>query len=135
MEIVGCVPASHKLLLNDLKWIRELINSTKEEIREFASLLYGIIIAHGLPDDDKFEETVKDLITGTENNKYLETQHGCLLGVANGVERRITIKQIQFDNVLNLEIYKNSVVVISKFFYLLKKPVTILNNQNVRFYC
>lgn len=111
LELVGCHPVLHTFLVDDVSWIKDMLNSGKEEVREFASVLYGILVAHVL-DDNKFDSALKDLINATKNDKYLETQHGSLLGIANAMERRITIKKISYDNITDSEIYKTTVDVI-----------------------
>lgn len=114
LELIGCLPILHTHLLEEVTWLRDLLNSTKEEVREIASVLYGTMAAHGL-NDDQFQDAMKDLRNSTTNDKYPEVQHGSILAMANAVERRITIKKISFDNITTWDTYKTTVYVLSKF--------------------
>lgn len=104
LEVIGCVPKLATFLQNNIDWIRNLLNSTKETIREFASLLYGIIINEILSEKD-FEQAVNYLVIQT-NNKSLETQHGAIVAIANSMERKIMIKKLKSNDFSKWELFK-----------------------------
>lgn len=118
LEVIGCVPKLATFLQNNIDWIRNLLNSTKETIREFASLLYGIIINEILSEKD-FEQAVNYLVIQT-NNKSLETQHGAIVAIANSMERKIMIKKLKSNDFSKWELFKKCTNTI----------VSFLNHQN-----
>lgn len=101
LEVVGCVPDMHRILSENLQWLRDLLSSVNETIREFASLLYSIIISNTYNNDD-FEKVINYLKLQCES-KNLEAQHGGILTIGNCIERRIVLKKYDyqyFDNPL-----------------------------------
>ncbi|XP_018321144.1 proteasome adapter and scaffold protein ECM29 [Agrilus planipennis] len=113
VEIIGCLPQLHKILLYERQWIRDQLNSTKEEIRDSISILYAIIVNESF-DDDKFEEELNFFVSQT-SSKNLEVQHGAILALSNLLERRITTKRTPKD-LLKWELFKESVQKIVHFF-------------------
>nr|XP_022915862.1 proteasome-associated protein ECM29 homolog isoform X1 [Onthophagus taurus] len=116
-EIIGCVPNLYKSLSNDINWLRDLLNSVKEEVREQVALLYAVTINPALNDDD-FNKALEYLIKQT-NSKNLESQHGALLAIGNCLERRI-MTQKEKRNVQQWEVFKTCVNTL----------VTFLSHQN-----
>lgn len=116
VEIIGCVPKLSSSLMNNIDWIRDLMNSTKEEIREFASVLYAVVINEVLSEKD-FENAINHLVTRT-TNKNLEAQHGAIFGIANAMERRIMIKRSNCNDFSNWELFKNCVNTLGNFVIL-----------------
>lgn len=112
LEVVGCVPQLYSALAKDLNWFRDLLNSLKEEIREQAAVLYGIMLNYGGSDKD-FEDAVDFLIKQT-STKNLESQHGAILGIGNCVERRIVSKMHK--DFSRREVYKNAISTIGERF-------------------
>lgn len=115
LELVGSVPDILAVkFIDKLNWLKGLMCSAKEEMRETSALLYGIIIAHGL-DDAAYEEAVHDLINSVKSKSPLETQHGCLLASAHALERRVSIMK-KHNHVLNnmplYAVYKEGVETI-----------------------
>ncbi|PNF26280.1 hypothetical protein B7P43_G02686 [Cryptotermes secundus] len=105
LELVGSAP---DILAGNftgkLSWLKGLLFSAKEEMREKSALLYGIIIAHGL-DDLAYEEAVQDLINCVKSKSPLEAQHGCLLASAHALERKISIMKRDNSSLVNLSSY------------------------------
>jgi hypothetical protein len=95
------------------------MSSAKEAMRWTSSLLYGIIIAHGLYDAAN-EEAIHDLINSVKSKSPLEAQHGCLLASAHALERRISIMK-KHNHVLNnmslYVVYKEGVETIGENLY------------------
>lgn len=113
LEVVGCVPTLHTVFADHLNWLRDLLNSTKEEIREQAAVLYGVIINKAL-DEKKFESAIQYLISQT-GNKNLEAQHGAILGIGNCMERKIITKRAASENIRDWPLHKVSFSAITRF--------------------
>lgn len=96
LEVVGCVPELHTVLLKNIQWLRDLLNSLNETVRELAALLYAIVINQAYNDKD-FEEVINYLNMQC-NCKSLEIQHGSILAIGNCVERRIMLKKYEYQN-------------------------------------
>ncbi|KAL3269226.1 hypothetical protein HHI36_008307 [Cryptolaemus montrouzieri] len=90
VEALGCLPLYSSVLSEDMNWVRDqLLSSTKEEVREYGAVLYGILLANS--EDKQFNENVQYLIKQVES-KTLETQHGALLAIGNCLQSRILNK-------------------------------------------
>lgn len=97
IELVGCLPALHTHLSKDLKWIKDQLSHAREEIRDYAALLYGIILSLSTTETE-FEAAIRTLISDTSNKSY-ETQHGSIIAVGHslgmiGLNRKIDVKQL-----------------------------------------
>lgn len=110
LEIVGCVPQLYSVLVKDMNWLRDLMNSLKEEIREQAAVLYAVILNYGSSEKD-FDEAIDFLIKQT-SSRNLESQHGALLGIGNCMERRIVSKLHKDCN--TGDVLKNAVTTIGE---------------------
>ncbi|KAK9746868.1 Proteasome stabiliser [Popillia japonica] len=117
LEVVGCVPQVYTVLAKDLNWLRDLMNSLKEEIREQAAALYAVMLNYGTSEKE-FDEAI-DFLLKQATSKNLESQHGALLGIGNCMERRMMSKEKRDYN--RGETLKNAVTTI----------VSFLNQQNV----
>lgn len=82
VEIVGCMPQLTAVIAKDIIWIRDQLSSTREEVREYAAVLFSLIL-NATP--DSFDSAINYLIKQT-NNKNLETQHGAILALGNCLE-------------------------------------------------
>ncbi|KAK5644780.1 hypothetical protein RI129_006080 [Pyrocoelia pectoralis] len=119
LEVIGCVPKLASTLKNHLNWVRDLLNSTKEEVREVTSVLYGFLINEILTPKE-FQDAVNYLISQT-NSTMLEAQHGAILGIAYALERKImTLKSNSCD-------FRNDVL----FKKCVQTIVSFLTNQNL----
>lgn len=114
VEVLGCVPKFSSLFSNDVKWVCDLLSSTKEELRELASLLYAIIICETY-DEKEFGLAVNHLITQT-GSKSLEAQHGAISGIASALERKIMLQKSTTADFTNWELYQNCISTIGKYF-------------------
>lgn len=79
VEIIGCVPQLNSVFFKDTQGVRDLLNSTKEEVREYASTLYSLVLT-----SSEFESAINYLLKQTEN-KNLEAQHGAILALGTCV--------------------------------------------------
>lgn len=125
----------HSNILKDLQWIRDQLNSTKEEVRELTAVLYGLILSYST-NDTEFESAINYLISQT-SSKFLEAQHGALLAIGNCLEIKIITKQADNSDLKNWATLKSSIdalgtcTVIIVFLILTKFiPVPFLKHQN-----
>ncbi|KAF5273782.1 hypothetical protein FQA39_LY00897 [Lamprigera yunnana] len=112
VETIGCVPKLATSLKDKINWIRDLLNSTKEEIREVAAILYAIV-ANELSSQTEFESAVKYLVSQTQH-KTLEVQHGMVFGLGYIFERRIMMLKVS-GSAINNELFKTAVESIVSF--------------------
>ncbi|XP_066994237.2 proteasome adapter and scaffold protein ECM29 isoform X2 [Anabrus simplex] len=122
LEAVGSAPDLLAARFSQkIVWLKSLLLSTKEKVREAAAQLYGTVVAHGLGDKE-FDEAVSDLIDCVKG-KTLETQHGCVLALAHALERRIILlkKKGDTEKVVGWPAYQDGV----------NTMVSLLSHQNV----
>ncbi|KAL0840590.1 hypothetical protein ABMA28_015796 [Loxostege sticticalis] len=121
LDIVGCVPekiaSKYTSLLPFLKTL--FTTSTKEDIREAASVIYAIITVN-TSEKSAIEKEIKEFVEQGNNNKNLETQCGYLCAFAHMCERCIVLaKRGKFGgkgfSPANWEPYKEGVVVLANF--------------------
>lgn len=121
LDIVGCVPdkmaPKYKHLLPFLKNL--YTNSTKEEIRETAALIYAIISVH-TSEKRAIDNEIKEFVSQSLNNKSLEAQCGYTSAFANICERCISLsKNGKFGgkgfSPKTWEPYQEGAVVLGKF--------------------
>ncbi|KAL1514253.1 hypothetical protein ABEB36_003540 [Hypothenemus hampei] len=86
IEMIGAAPELTTLANSDLKWVRDQLNNVKEDVREYAALLYSLLTKE--LSMDNFDSEIKYLIEQTSKNN-LETQHGALLALGNCLEAYI----------------------------------------------
>lgn len=122
VEVIGCVPKLSSTLLSNLDWLRDLLNVTKEEIREIASLLYAIVVNNLLAEKD-FDNVLQFLINQTVN-KSLEMQHGAIFGLANVIERKIMSQKLVCTDFSKWELFKSSINTIGEFVILYLSCIT-----------
>lgn len=113
LEVVGCVPTLHTVFSDHLTWLRDLLNSTKEEVREQAAVLYAVVISRAL-DDRGFEGAIDYLISQT-GTKSLEAQHGAILGIGNCMERKIIAKRAACENIRDWHLHKIGFSAVAPF--------------------
>lgn len=115
IELTGCVPVLHTHILKDLQWIRDQLNSTKEEVRELSALLYAVILTHST-NDGEFETAINYLISQTGNSKSLEAQHGALLAVGNCLEMKVMKKKNENKDLKSWNILKSSIQILGTLY-------------------
>ncbi|XP_046388790.1 proteasome adapter and scaffold protein ECM29-like [Ischnura elegans] len=92
LDLVGSLPEQFASnLSSDLKWLKGILASTSEDMREIASIIYGMVVAHGF-DDANFEETMTFLLRQV-SKKNVEAQHGYILAICYCLERRLRVKK------------------------------------------
>ncbi|XP_071444179.1 proteasome adapter and scaffold protein ECM29-like [Hetaerina americana] len=125
LDLVGSLPEQFaSKLSSDLKWLKGILVSTSEDMREIASIIYGMVVAHGL-DDANFEENMTFLLRQV-SKKNVEAQHGYILAICYCLERRLQVKKSQ-ESLLDLD----SDVLVSKATFTkgLKAVVPFLENS------
>ncbi|XP_060801096.1 proteasome-associated protein ECM29 homolog [Amyelois transitella] len=133
LDIVGCVPdkmaAKYTNLLPFLKTL--FTTSTKEDIRDTASLIYAIITVH-TSDKSAIEKEIEEFVVQGIGNKSLESQCGYLSAFAHVCERCIVMaKRGKFGgkgfSAANWEPYQQGVISLANF---LISPQTLLVNTS-----
>ncbi|XP_053602483.1 proteasome adapter and scaffold protein ECM29 isoform X2 [Plodia interpunctella] len=119
LDIVGCVPdkmaAKYTNMLPYLKTI--FTTSTKEDVRDTASLIYAIITVH-TSDKATIDKQIAEFVG--QGNKSLESQCGYLSAFAHMCERCIILaKRGKFGgkgfNAANWEPYQQGVICLANF--------------------
>ncbi|KAJ8977535.1 hypothetical protein NQ317_010055 [Molorchus minor] len=118
VELIGCVPSLTVHVSKDLHRIREQLNTTKEEIREYSALLYAVLLVYST-EDSEFEMAINYLLSQS-SNKGLEGQHGALLGIGNCLELKILNKKAEGKDVKDWDLVKKSIETL----------VLFINHQN-----
>ena len=113
LEIIGTIP-QHVIDRHskELPWLRSLLSSTKEKVRESGAKIYGLTVARTHVSD--FNEKITEIVALTKNGKNVETQHGALLALTHTVERKLTIKKEQGEDIKEWKNYVDVVNVICK---------------------
>ncbi|KAL4708413.1 hypothetical protein ACJJTC_019649, partial [Scirpophaga incertulas] len=129
LDIVGCTPEKmapkYKHLL---PFVKNLVtSSTKEDIREIASVIYAIITVH-TTEKAAIEREISEFAEEGKNNKFLEAQCGYLSAFAHMCERCIVLaKKGKFGGkgfkAANWAPYKQGFVALANH---LASPVTLL---------
>lgn len=152
LDIVGCVPdkmsSKYSSLLPFLKTL--FTTSTKEDIRDTASLIYAIITVH-TSDKTAIDKEINEFVVQGQGNKDLESQCGYLSAFAHMCERCIMLaRRGKFGgkgfNAANWEPYQQGVLCLGKYIsnlsyrnrchnkhkiYLINQPYSLLN-KNLR---
>lgn len=113
LELVGCLPSLHTNVSKDLKWIKDQLSAAKDEIREYAAALYGLVLSISVSDVE-FETAIKTLIKDV-NNKNFETQHGSILAIGNCLEMK-ALHTKGGEN--HMQLVKNSIETLGELFFL-----------------
>uniref|UniRef100_T1J5P2 TOG domain-containing protein n=1 Tax=Strigamia maritima TaxID=126957 RepID=T1J5P2_STRMM len=96
LEIVAIIPdILSSYFEKNLDWIKSLMFSSKEQIREYASELYVIIMANTLSDSKYF--AVLGELSKNINDKTLEIQHGSILALGYAIGKKIETSKSMTD--------------------------------------
>lgn len=115
VELVGCLPAIHSQVSKDLSWIKDQISSVKEEIREYSALLYALVLASSVQDNE-FESAMNTFISQV-NSKNLEAQHGAILAIGICLEIKIMSYKIQNKPFDHWNLVKNCIHALGTHFF------------------
>uniref|UniRef100_A0AAY4AG20 Ecm29 proteasome adaptor and scaffold n=1 Tax=Denticeps clupeoides TaxID=299321 RepID=A0AAY4AG20_9TELE len=92
VEVVSVCP--HKLapkFIDKIDWIRGLMNSSKEDLRELAAQLYAVVISS--MSGNELRNTVQTLVKTTKDTHNPVTQHASILALGFKVGRYMSRKQ------------------------------------------
>ncbi|XP_034043433.1 proteasome adapter and scaffold protein ECM29 [Thalassophryne amazonica] len=103
LEVVSVCP--EKLaprFANRIDWIKSLMNTNKEDMRELAAQLYAVVVS--TMTGNELQTAVNNLIKTTKDNHSPETQHGAILALGYMVGRYMSKKKavVSSDHTRNL---------------------------------
>ncbi|XP_029040341.2 proteasome adapter and scaffold protein ECM29 isoform X1 [Osmia bicornis bicornis] len=115
LEVVSFVPQYiTRIYEKQSSWLRNLLTSTKPEVRQLAAKVYGVVTAT-LPINE-FGTQISEIMAIT-NKKNLEPQHGGLLALTYMMERRLLILRRNTNESFNWDLYVNVVKMICNFLH------------------
>uniref|UniRef100_A0A7N6AKQ8 Ecm29 proteasome adaptor and scaffold n=1 Tax=Anabas testudineus TaxID=64144 RepID=A0A7N6AKQ8_ANATE len=94
LEVVSVCPEKLATRFVDkIDWIKSLMNTNKEDMREFAAQLYAVVVS--TMTGNELQTAVQNLIKITKDNHSPETQHGAVLALGYMVGRYMSKKKVQ----------------------------------------
>ncbi|XP_062985256.1 proteasome adapter and scaffold protein ECM29 isoform X2 [Elgaria multicarinata webbii] len=102
LEVVSVYPEKLAARFVDkMDWIKTLMNTNKEEMRELAALFYSVVLS--TVSENEFKTSVQHLIKTAKDNHNLEMQHGSLLALGFTVGRYLSKKKMRMVELHGLE--------------------------------
>ncbi|XP_053185737.1 proteasome adapter and scaffold protein ECM29 [Scomber japonicus] len=91
LEVVSVCPEklAHKFV-DKIDWIKSLMNTNKEDMRELAAQLYAVVVS--TMTGNELQMAVHNLVKITKDNHSPETQHGAILALGYMVGRYMSKK-------------------------------------------
>ncbi|XP_008582127.1 PREDICTED: proteasome-associated protein ECM29 homolog [Galeopterus variegatus] len=83
------------------EWIKSLMSSSKEEMRELAALFYSVVVS--TVSGNELKSMIEQLIKTTKDNHSPEIQHGSLLALGFTVGRYLAKKKMRMAEQQDLE--------------------------------
>lgn len=122
--MIGSIPQFvTRIYENNLSWLRNLLISTKPDIRQLAAKIYGIITAQ--LSNNEFEAQISEIM-GIIDKNNLEAQHGSLLTLTYMMERRLIFKRSNINNdSFNWDLYINVVRMICMYIFRCNKLILV----------
>ncbi|XP_043916968.1 proteasome adapter and scaffold protein ECM29 [Protopterus annectens] len=125
LEVVSVYPQKLAIKFADkIDWIKGLMNTNKEEMRELAAQLYAVVVS--FMSGDELNTAVQNLIKITKDNQNPETQHGALLALGYLVGRYMAKKKITDLEIQDLE--WSQMTVVQKEEQLIKSATELLGS-------
>ncbi|NWX87191.1 ECM29 protein, partial [Nothoprocta ornata] len=94
LEVVSVCPEKLAArFIDKMDWIKSLMNTNKEEMRELAALFYSVVLS--TMSGDELRVSVEQLIKMTKDNHSPEVQHGSLLALGFTVGRYLAKRKIR----------------------------------------
>ncbi|NXG01403.1 ECM29 protein, partial [Sakesphorus luctuosus] len=94
LEVVSVYPEKLATRFVDkIDWIKSLMNTNKEEMRELAALFYSVVLS--TMSGDELRASLEQLIKMTKDNHSPEVQHGSLLALGFTVGRYLAKGKIR----------------------------------------
>ncbi|XP_036288895.1 proteasome adapter and scaffold protein ECM29 isoform X7 [Pipistrellus kuhlii] len=87
--------------VDKIEWIKTLMNSSKEEMRELAALFYSVVVS--TVSGNELKSMLEQLIKTTKNNHSPETQHGSVLALGFTIGRYLAKKKMRMAEQQDLE--------------------------------
>ncbi|KAM3848880.1 proteasome adapter and scaffold protein ECM29 isoform 2-T2 [Vipera latastei] len=101
LEVVSVYPEKLAVkFIDKMDWIKNLMNTNKEEMRELAALFYSVVLS--TVSENEFKTSVQHLIKTAKDNHNLEMQHGSLLALGFTVGRYLSkrkMKIVELDSI------------------------------------
>ncbi|KAM9769134.1 proteasome adapter and scaffold protein ECM29 [Menidia menidia] len=92
LEVVSVCPEKLATRFADkIDWIKSLMNTNKEDMRELAAQLYAVVIS--TMTGNELQTAVQNLVKITKDNHSPETQHGAILALGYMVGRNMSRKR------------------------------------------
>ncbi|XP_035992752.1 proteasome adapter and scaffold protein ECM29 [Fundulus heteroclitus] len=92
LEVVSVCPEKLAPRFSDkIDWIKSLMNTNKEDMRELAAQLYAVVIS--TMTGNELQKAVQNLVKITKDNHSPETQHGAILALGYMVGRNLSRKK------------------------------------------
>ncbi|XP_053152364.1 proteasome adapter and scaffold protein ECM29 isoform X2 [Hemicordylus capensis] len=102
LEVVSVFPEKLAARFVDkMDWIKSLMNTNKEEMRELAALFYSVVLS--TVSENEFKTSVQHLIKTAKDNHNLEMQHGSLLALGFTVGRYLSKRKTKMVELHDLE--------------------------------
>ncbi|XP_066469723.1 proteasome adapter and scaffold protein ECM29 isoform X2 [Tiliqua scincoides] len=102
LEVVSVYPEKLAARFVDkMDWIKSLMNTNKEEMRELAALFYSVVLS--TVSENEFKTSVHHLIKTAKDNYNLEMQHGSLLALGFTVGRYLSKRKTRMAELHDLE--------------------------------
>ncbi|NXY77764.1 ECM29 protein, partial [Glareola pratincola] len=94
LEVVSVYPEKLATrFIDKMDWIKSLMNTNKEEMRELAALFYSVVLS--TMSGDELKASLEQLIKMTKDNHSPEVQHGSLLALGFTVGRYLAKGKIR----------------------------------------
>lgn len=116
MEVFGSVP--HYIVKSyekELPWLRSLLTSTKQDVRQLAAKIYAAIT--GYFPKNEFEKHVSNIMD-IMNKKNLEAQHGALMALTYMMEKYLMQQRNENKDLCNWTTYNDIVKAICMYLLL-----------------
>ncbi|KAM9313856.1 proteasome adapter and scaffold protein ECM29 [Pholidichthys leucotaenia] len=92
LEVVSVCPEKLAPRFADkIDWIKSLMNTNKEDMRELAAQLYAVVVS--IMTGNELQKAVQNLVKITKDNHSPETQHGAILALGYMVGRNLSRKK------------------------------------------
>ncbi|XP_064355758.1 proteasome adapter and scaffold protein ECM29-like isoform X3 [Dromaius novaehollandiae] len=112
LEVVSVYPEKLAARFVDkIDWIKSLMNTNKEEMRELAALFYSVVLS--TVSGDELKASVQQLIKMTKDNHSPEVQHSSLLALGFTVGRYLAKRKIRATELRDIE-QPNTAVVLEQ---------------------
>ncbi|NXE57993.1 ECM29 protein, partial [Casuarius casuarius] len=112
LEVVSVYPEKLAARFVDkIDWIKSLMNTNKEEMRELAALFYSVVLS--TVSGDELKASVQQLIKMTKDNHSPEVQHSSLLALGFTVGRYLAKRKIRATELHDIE-QPNTAVVLEQ---------------------